>query len=266
MYMKKEELNTGDIIVNRAGYLGVVLKSEDYILYQEIGADWLFEFNDDLTFNDDSYRDGDIMQVFRGCTFMDVEDECPYWERDEQWVRPTDEMRREHEAQREQKRQEELEKMRKLAEEKDAETKKDLIFIVAQYFYGNQTGTEIKPDNVDYFLRGCIGNDCRNEKEIQDVVRKIVHVPNSENIVIVYDQTQEDQYVNIKFPEMYAKEGKEYKERWGEELTMPVSCEIPEIGFKIHTRCFACRMDKNGMLQSLENGDEEKFIHFFPIK
>ena len=72
------------------------------------------------------------------------------------------------------------------------------------------------------------------------VNRKIVRVPNAENIVIVYDQAQEDENDKLR-----------------------VSCEIPEIGFKIYTRCFACRMDQNGDFQSLEKGDTEKFIKYF---
>lgn len=266
--MKKEELRTGDIIVNRDGYLGVVLKEEDYILYQEIGMDWLDEFNEDLTFNDDDYRDGDIMQVFRGCTFIDLDDNYPHWERDEQWSRPTEEERKEREAQLERQRQEYIEIMRQREAEmaeQIAARRKDLISIVTQHFYGNRTGTEIRRDRADHFLRGYIDNSYGPEV-IEDAVRKTVRVPGSEHIVIVYDQTEEDQYVNVEFPELYARNGAKYREHTGKELTMTVSCEIPEIGFKIHTRCFACRIDENGVLQSLEAGDEEKFIHYFPVR
>lgn len=269
MYMTKDELRTGDIIVNKAGYLGVVLKEEDYVLYQEIGMDWLHEFNKDLTFDDEEYRDGDIMQVFRGCTFIDLDDNYPYWERDEQWTRPTDEERKKREAQLEQKRQEQVEMMRKMEADMANQmmgTKKDRIYIVSQYFYGNRTGTEISLDWVDHFLRGQLSREHYGPNDVLDVVRKIVRVPGTDNIVIVYDQTQEDRYVNVEFPEIYARDGADYKERWGEELTMHVSCEIPEIGFKIYTRCFACRMDCNGVMQSLEDGDGEKFIHYFPMK
>ncbi|MDD6467321.1 MAG: hypothetical protein PUF50_03965 [Erysipelotrichaceae bacterium] len=100
---------------------------------------------------------------------------------------------------------------------------------------------------------------------MKDVERKMVHVPNFEHVVIVYDQKQDDEYVNVKFPEYYAEEGASYKEHWNEELKMIITCKIPEIGFEIHTRRFACRVDENGVLQSLENGYEEAFIHNFPI-
>lgn len=142
---------------------------------------------------------------------------------------------------------------------------KNYISIVAQYFYGNRTGTQISRDDVDYFLRGDISG-AHDPRKIPDVVRKCVRVPGTENVVIVYDQTQEDAYVNVEFPELLASEGAEYLARWGEELKMLVSCEIPEIGFKIHTRCFACRMDATGLLQSLENTDYERFIQYFPAR
>lgn len=140
------------------------------------------------------------------------------------------------------------------------------ISIISQYFYGNRTGTEIQRDWVDHFLRGHISRTLFGPEDVKDVVRKVVYVPYAENIVIVYDQTQEDRYVNEDFPRIYARDGADYLERWGEELKMHVSCEIPEIGFKIHTRCFACRVDRNGTLQSLEEGDYMHFIHYFPAR
>ena len=145
-------------------------------------------------------------------------------------------------------------------------TANNSISIISQFFYGNRTGTEIQRDWVDHFLRGHLSREIYGSKDIQDAVRKTVRVPGSANIVVVYDQTQEDRYVNEDFPEIYAQDGARYLERWGEELKMHVSCEIPAIGFKIHTRCFACRMDENGILQSLEEDDYKQFIHYFPAR
>ena len=53
--MTKKDLMTGDIIVTRSGYLGVILKDEDKVLYQTIGYDMLSDFNDDLTFDDEAF-------------------------------------------------------------------------------------------------------------------------------------------------------------------------------------------------------------------
>ena len=145
-------------------------------------------------------------------------------------------------------------------------TTNNSIFIISQFFYGNRTGTTIDRDWINHFLRGNLSRELFDDEDIQDVVRKILRGPGSANIVIVYDQTQEDRYVNEEFPETYARHGAKYLERWGEELKMHVSCEIPEIGFKIHTRCFACRMDEDGVFQSIDGEDYKQFIHFFPAR
>lgn len=145
-------------------------------------------------------------------------------------------------------------------------TKKKDIFIISQHFYGNRTGTEIDLDRVDYFLRGHISREHSSPKDIADVDRRIVHIPGAEHIVVVYDQTQEDRYVNVEFPALYADMGEWYRNGAGKEMTMHISCEIPEIGFRIHTRCFACRMDDSGNLHSLEENDYQQFIHYFPVR
>lgn len=142
-----------------------------------------------------------------------------------------------------------------LMNEDMAKKRRDLIFVVAQQFYGNRTEIEIERNKIDYFLHGYL--DYSFSKPATDL--KIVHVPGSEHVVVVYDQLQEDEYVNVIFPEKYAEHGAEYKEFTGKEFAMHVSCEIPEINFKIHTRCIACRIDHEGILQSLVEGDG-KFI------
>lgn len=146
------------------------------------------------------------------------------------------------------------------------EQKNNRISIIAQQFYGNRTGTEVSRDEVDYFLCGCLSRELYKFEDISDMDRRVVHVPGAEHIVIVYDHAKEDKYVNIDFPEMYARDAEWYREGTGREMTMQVSCEIPEIGFKIHTRCFACRMDENGILQSLQDNDYKQFIHYFPVR
>lgn len=261
--MKKKDLMTGDIIVTRSGYLGVILKDEDIVLYQTIGSDFLFDFNDDLTFADEDYRDGDIMQVYRGNNFFDVDndDDMPIYQRDYHWQRPSAEEREAHEKALEEERQKKLEEMRKSLKK----SRTNIIFIVAQQFYGNRTGTEINRENINFFLKGILSPELFPGED-KTVDRKVVKVPGTDNIVIVYDQNQEDEYVNVKFPEMYKRDAAEYKEHTGREFTMHVSCRIPEIDFEIHTRCFACRIDENGELQSLQDGDEEKFIEYFPMR
>lgn len=259
--MTKKDLMTGDIIVNRSGYLGVILKEEETVLYQTIGSDMLFEFNEDLTFDDEDYRDGDIMQVYRESTFLaiDNDEDMPIYQRDYHWQRPSVEEREARERELEEERQNYLEEMRKA----DEERKKDNIFIVAQQFYGNRIGLEIKRNEVDAILLGYTSAKDTTDGEYVD--RKIVRVPDTDDIVIVYDQNQEDEYVNVEFPEMHKRCAAEYREHTGKDFTMQASCKIPEIDFEIHTRCFACRIDENGELQSLQDGDGEKFVEYFNV-
>ena len=89
--MIKTDLLTGDIIVTKAGYLGVVLKSEGYILYQTMGVDLLDELNDDLTYAEKDFWDNDIMEVYRGCSFIELDYVTPIWKRKKSWQRPTEE-------------------------------------------------------------------------------------------------------------------------------------------------------------------------------
>lgn len=241
--MTKKDLMTGDIIVNRGGYLGVIIKENDSVLYQRIGSDSLSDFNDDLSFDEASYRDGDVMQVYRDSSFLDIEndDAIPVYQRDFSWHRPSDEERKSREKALEEERQKNLAEMRK----KEDANKSDSISVIAQHFYGNRTATEIKRENVDFFLKGILSPELF-PKEDETVDRKFIVVPQTKNIVIVYDQNQENDCIAN-----------------GE--TNYVSCEIPEIGFKIHSRCFACRIDDNGELQSLKKGDAKYFINYFTM-
>lgn len=88
--MTKKELMTGDIIVNRGGFLGVVIKEEITILFQTIGGMDLEELDENLTV-DSKENDFDIMEVYRGVTFLDVEigEDMPIYQRDENWSRPS---------------------------------------------------------------------------------------------------------------------------------------------------------------------------------
>lgn len=266
--MTKKDLMTGDIVVERGGYLAVVIKTEakdEYLLYSNSGYDYLEDYNDDLTykFPKDNEDPTDIMQVYRapagGISFVDYEDEEPIYERDCGWTKPTEEemakAEAESKAQREQLMEDEKEKI--------AENKKNLIDIIAQHFYGNRTGTTINRNDVDRFILGYMDESLMASEPID---RTVVKVPRTDNLVVIYNKYQEDEYINVDFPRYYAEKGEEYKERWGEELKPHISCEIPEINFKIHTRCIVCRIDENGILQSLEEGDAEKFIRYFPAK
>lgn len=264
--MTKADLMNGDVVATRCGELGVIIKrdGDDYILFQDTGKLDLDLFNDDLTSDEGEYLT--FMDLYRGgYSFweIDVNDPAPDWSRDINWQRPMTRERELREALWEEDRLDRVEemhqqeeKMRQRAEEK----KKSLISIITQCFYGNRTGTEINRDDVKGFIRGW--QIPVSEDYVRDVELKTIHVPGDKHVIIVYDQTAENEYLNVEFPQ-YAKE---YREKYDEELQMKATCSIPELGIELHTRCFACRIDKNGVFQSLEDGDEDKFIEYFPIR
>lgn len=147
------------------------------------------------------------------------------------------------------------------------QTTNNTIAIITQAFYGNRTGTTIKAQNVKKFLLGYVDDDLSTSPgELESMNVEYILVPNSDNIAIVYDKHAEDEYINVSFPETYERDGAEYLARWGEELKPHITCEIPEFNFKLYTRCFACRINECGELQSLQENDYLKFIDFFPAR
>lgn len=235
--MTKKDLMTGDIVVTRNGLKAVVIRTDkaDYLLFPSGGYDWLEDYTDELTYlyaEDDSSGSDDIMQVYRATDsaigFADFDDEYPIYERDDTWTIP---------------KKSNAEYSNKKEVKENSIMNNNNISIIAQQFYGNRTATEIRKDDIDAFLLGYTSSaDLSLTGESVD--RQIVKVPETDNIVIVYDKNQENETI-------------------GDGRVNNISCEIPEIGFKIHSRCFACRIDENGELQSLEKGDAEKFIDYF---
>ncbi len=124
----------------------------------------------------------------------------------------------------------------------------NILNIVAQAFYGNRTGTDIKRENVDAFILGNMDGVIDKHEKVD---RTIVSVPNVDNIVIVYNKYQEEERLQRK-EELLNNEGYELK---------PLVV-IPESDTEIYSRCIVCRVDENGELNSLQNGDYEKFVKY----
>ena len=124
----------------------------------------------------------------------------------------------------------------------------DLISIIAQAFYGNRVGTEIRKKNIDRFILGILDN---TRPITETVDRTIIPIPDIENIVIVYNKHREEK--RLKDKEEYFKED-------GYELK-PLAF-IPEKNLEIYSRCIVCRINDEGELESLEEGDYEKFIKY----
>ena len=115
--------------------------------------------------------------------------------------------------------------------------KENLINIVAQAFYGNRTATEINREEIDRFILGYLDDSIEITSQID---RTIVSVPNTNNIVIVYNKHEENKTDNNVKPLVI----------------------IPENDIEIHSRCIVCRMNDDGEFESLQNDDFDKFIKY----
>lgn len=124
----------------------------------------------------------------------------------------------------------------------------NLIGIIAQAFYGNRVGTEIKKENIDRFILGILDNSIPINEAVD---RTIIPIPNMENLVIVYNKHQEGERLKDK-EEYFKKDGYDLK---------PLAF-IPEKNLEIYSRCIVCRINDDGELGSLEEGDYNKFIKY----
>lgn len=115
----------------------------------------------------------------------------------------------------------------------------NLISIVAQGWYGNRTGTEIRKEDVDSFI-------C--DKKVD---RTFIPIPNTENIVILYNKYNEEEWLKKKKDFL---ENKNY-------VAKPLAF-IPEKNLEIYSRCIVCRINDEGGVESLEEGDYEKFVKY----
>lgn len=239
--MKKNDLMNGDIVVMRSGLVAVVIGqgNEAYLLFQKRG----FEFLDDYYDDNMVYMDNEdaVMQVFRpdgGFGFEGVDHEVPIYERDDTWVRPTDEeMAKAAEKAR-------AEYAGQLAQQKVCaeKNKENRISIITQAFYGNRTGTEIHKENIDRFILGHLDDFPLSEP----VDRTIVSLPGSDNVVLIYNKYQEAKWL----------ENKERALREDNYVIKPLAT-IPELNLEIYSRCIACRMNSDGEFESICEEDFE---------
>ena len=113
----------------------------------------------------------------------------------------------------------------------------NIINIIAQAYYGNRVATEINKEDIDRFILGYQDDSITVTEPID---RTVIHIPNTDGIVIVYNK--------------YSEEGN--KER------MKAVAVIPEENIELHSRCIACRMNADGELESLQEGDFEKLVKY----
>lgn len=115
----------------------------------------------------------------------------------------------------------------------------NLLNIVAQAFYGNRVATEINKEDVDRFILGYIDNDIVVTEKID---RTMVKVPNTNDIVIVYNKYAEEEAKNKGFKKPLVA--------------------IPSENIELHSRCIVCKVDEDGELDSLQREDFDKFMTY----
>ena len=121
--------------------------------------------------------------------------------------------------------------------------KNELICIISQAFYGNRTGTEIRRENIDRFILGYQTDDFDVTEAID---RTVIHLPGSDNLVLVYNKYQEEERLKVK----------ERALREDNYVIKPLAA-IPELNREIYSRCVVCRMNADGVFESLAEGDFE---------
>lgn len=121
--------------------------------------------------------------------------------------------------------------------------KNELICIISQAFYGNRTGTEIRRENIDRFILGYQTDDFDVTEAID---RTVIHLPGSDNLVLVYNKYQEEERLKVK----------ERALREDNYVIKPLAA-IPELNLEIYSRCVVCRMNADGVFESLAEGDFE---------
>jgi len=121
--------------------------------------------------------------------------------------------------------------------------KNELICIISQAFYGNRTDTEIRRENIDRFILGYQTDDFDTTEAID---RTVIHLPGSDNLVLVYNKYQEEERLKVK----------ERALREDNYVIKPLAA-IPELNLEIYSRCIVCRMNADGVFESLAEGDFE---------
>lgn len=117
----------------------------------------------------------------------------------------------------------------------------EFISIIAQAFYGNRTGTDIRREDIDRFILGYQSDDLAVTEPID---RTIIHLPGSDNLVLIYNKYQEEDRLEVK----------ERALREDNYVIKPLAT-IPQMGLEVYSRCIVCRMNTDGVLENLGEGD-----------
>ena len=133
--------------------------------------------------------------------------------------------------------------------------KNDNMAILIQHFYGNRTVTFISPDDFDAIMLGHLDTKLfEKTRDREKIDRTIIRIPDTENLVLVYNKYQEEECLNKL--QQFIQDINKCKHRF-----IP-SAVIPEMGIVLYSRCIACRIDEDGTLVSLEQEDCPKVVKY----
>ena len=131
----------------------------------------------------------------------------------------------------------------------------DMMTVLVQGFYGNRTVTSFHPEKFDAMMLGYL--DMKVFEKFHDEVqidRTIIRVPDTENIVLVYNRYGEEE--RLKELQIFIQKIHENKFRFNPTVV------IPEMGIVLYSRCFVCRINENGELISLKEEDCPKVMKY----
>ena len=125
--------------------------------------------------------------------------------------------------------------------------KEKKMTIIAQGLYGNRMMTFIDPEHFDALMLGYLDmNAYESMRDKEKVDRTIIRVPDTENLVLVYNRFREEKRLR-RGEELLREEGYEIK---------PLAI-VPELNLTLYSRCIALRMNEQGEFGSLQEGDGE---------
>jgi len=121
--------------------------------------------------------------------------------------------------------------------------------VLVQGFYGNQTGLEVTEETFDALMLGHVGS-VAIDPDRDKVDRSIIRVPNTDNLVIVYNKYMEEGRLNQVKKFIKTLHDRTVFRRFNPTVV------IPELGVVLYGRCFVCRMNEDGTLAGF-NFDED---------
>ena len=133
--------------------------------------------------------------------------------------------------------------------------KNDNMAILIQHFYGNRTVTFISLDDFDAIMLGHLDTKLFDKtRDREKIDRTIIRIPDTENLVLVYNKYQEEECLNKL--QQFIQDINKCKHRFNP------SAVIPEKGIVLYSRCIACRINEDGALVSLEEEDCPKVVKY----